>query len=129
MKGIHIVPETEGFEKYTGFNISGRPDVASLKDDEQGTTEVVRRDNQVAKSNFLSQFTPEEEKRIKRKIDRRFLLLIGLMYMIKTVRVWKYLRELVAFLIVFMCRSTSAMLLASKYYRSASRAIYSLSYI
>jgi hypothetical protein len=90
IKGIHIFPETEGqaVEKYTRFNVSGRPDVASLKDDEQGTTEVVvRRDNQVAKSNFLSTFTPEEEKCIKRKIDRRFLLLIGLMYMIKTVRV------------------------------------------
>ena len=34
---------------------------------------------------FLSSFTQKEEKAIMRKVDRRFLLLIGLMYLIKTV--------------------------------------------
>lgn len=35
---------------------------------------------------LLQSFTPEEDKRIRRKIDRRFLFLIGMMYIIKTVR-------------------------------------------
>lgn len=35
---------------------------------------------------FLAGFSLEEEKRILRKIDHRFLILIGLMYMIKQVR-------------------------------------------
>jgi hypothetical protein len=34
---------------------------------------------------FLSTFSAEEDKRIMRKVDRRFLLLIGLMYMLKNV--------------------------------------------
>jgi hypothetical protein len=38
------------------------------------------------KAAFLASFTLEEEKNILRKIDYRFLVLIGLMYMIKQVR-------------------------------------------
>jgi hypothetical protein len=34
---------------------------------------------------FLSSFSPEEDKAIRRKVDWRFLWLIGLMYIIKTV--------------------------------------------
>lgn len=34
---------------------------------------------------FLSSFTTEEDKKVMRKVDRRFLLLIGLMYMLKNV--------------------------------------------
>lgn len=34
---------------------------------------------------FLSSFTAEEDRRIMRKVDKRFLLLIGLMYMLKNV--------------------------------------------
>ncbi|KAI9829510.1 MAG: hypothetical protein M1819_006330 [Sarea resinae] len=34
---------------------------------------------------FLSSFSPEEEKHIMRKVDYRFLVLIGLMYLIKTI--------------------------------------------
>ncbi|KAE8325969.1 major facilitator superfamily domain-containing protein [Aspergillus sergii] len=36
---------------------------------------------------LLQSFTPEEDKRIRRKIDRRFLFLIGMMYIIKTSRI------------------------------------------
>lgn len=35
---------------------------------------------------FLASFSPEEDKAIRRKVDRRFLWLIGLMYIIKNVR-------------------------------------------
>lgn len=34
---------------------------------------------------FLASFSPEEDKAIRRKVDRRFLWLIGLMYIIKNV--------------------------------------------
>jgi len=37
------------------------------------------------KEAFLSSFTPEEDKAIRRKVDLRFLLLIGLMYLVKNV--------------------------------------------
>jgi hypothetical protein len=35
---------------------------------------------------FLSSFSPEEDKAIRRKVDWKFLWLIGLMYIIKNVR-------------------------------------------
>jgi len=35
---------------------------------------------------FLSSFSPEEDKAIRRKVDWRFLWLIGMMYIIKNVR-------------------------------------------
>lgn len=53
---------------------------------------VVLRDDPAAKAAFLATFTPEEEKRIMRKVDRRFLVLIGLMYMVKTVSTAPQLR-------------------------------------
>jgi hypothetical protein len=34
---------------------------------------------------FLSSFTAEEDRKIMRKVDKRFLLLIGLMYILKNV--------------------------------------------
>lgn len=34
---------------------------------------------------FLSSFSAEEDKKIMRKVDKRFLLLIGLMYVLKNV--------------------------------------------
>lgn len=34
---------------------------------------------------FLASFTPEDDKRIMRKVNLRFLWLIGLIYVIKTV--------------------------------------------
>lgn len=57
----------------------------------QPISEIARADGEalqndpVARAAFLSSFTAEEEKNIMRKVDRRFLVLIGLMYMIKTV--------------------------------------------
>jgi hypothetical protein len=60
--------------------------VSSSTEDQQTHPVTVLRNDPVAKAAFLATFTPEEEKMIMRKVDRRFLLLIGLMYMIKTVR-------------------------------------------
>lgn len=34
---------------------------------------------------FLKTFSPEEDRAIMRKVDKRFLLLIGLIYLIKNV--------------------------------------------
>ncbi|KAJ9367563.1 hypothetical protein DTO282F9_3381 [Paecilomyces variotii] len=50
-----------------------------------GAEEKILRDDPVAKAEFLSSFTAEEEKSIMKKVDARFLLLTGIMYMIKTI--------------------------------------------
>lgn len=34
---------------------------------------------------FLTSFTPEDDRHIMRKVDKRFLLLIGVLYLSKTV--------------------------------------------
>ncbi|EOO01168.1 putative vitamin h protein [Phaeoacremonium minimum UCRPA7] len=47
---------------------------------------VLLRDDPEARAAFLSTFTAEEEKSIMRKVELRFSVLIGLMYMIKQVR-------------------------------------------
>jgi hypothetical protein len=47
----------------------------------QSSTEVE------SKQAFLSSFTQAENKAIMRKVDRRFLLLIGILYMTKNVRI------------------------------------------
>lgn len=41
------------------------------------------RDDEDARSNFLASFTAKEADAIMKKVDNRFLVLIGLMYMIK----------------------------------------------
>jgi hypothetical protein len=37
------------------------------------------------KTAFLATFTPQDDKDIMRKVDKRFLLLIGILYMTKNV--------------------------------------------
>lgn len=49
------------------------------------TPDSVRSDADADRVAFLSSFSPEEDKAIMRKVDKRFLLLIGLMYIIKNV--------------------------------------------
>lgn len=40
---------------------------------------------------FLATFTPQDDANIMRKVDRRFLLLIGILYMTKNVSgIWLY---------------------------------------
>jgi hypothetical protein len=38
-----------------------------------------------SKAVFLATFTPQDDKDVMRKVDRRFLLLIGILYMTKNV--------------------------------------------
>jgi hypothetical protein len=38
-----------------------------------------------SKAAFLATFTPQDDKDVMRKVDRRFLLLIGILYMTKNV--------------------------------------------
>ena len=53
----------------------------------QGESSVVTPDNEASdRISFLSSFSPAEDKAIRRKVDFRFVWLIGLMYMMKTVR-------------------------------------------
>lgn len=50
------------------------------------TDEAASQDSHIqTKADFLASFTHEESKAIIRKVDRRFLLIIGLMYVIKNV--------------------------------------------
>jgi len=58
----------------------------------QKTSAIVARDDTVhlrddpeAKAAFLATFTAEDEKRIMRKVDMRFVFLAGVMYLIKQV--------------------------------------------
>jgi fructose-1,6-bisphosphatase len=46
------------------------------------------------RTDFLATFSAEEEKAIMRKVDMKFLLLIGLMYLVKNVRNFFYLQLL-----------------------------------
>jgi hypothetical protein len=44
------------------------------------------------RQSILSKFSVEDEKRVLRKVDRKFLLLIGVLYLIKNVlRMWETL--------------------------------------
>ena len=45
----------------------------------------IHSDAEAERRAFLSTFSPEEDKAIRRKVDYRFLWLIGLMYIIKNV--------------------------------------------
>ncbi|KAE8422317.1 major facilitator superfamily domain-containing protein [Aspergillus pseudocaelatus] len=58
---------------------------------------------------LLQSFTPEEDRRIRRKIDRRFLFLIGMMYIIKTrltPRLWQS-RIMLTWGIVLACHAAA----------------------
>lgn len=50
-----------------------------------GKLESPRSDSSADRKAFLATFTSEEDKAIRRKVDWRFLWLIGLMYIIKNV--------------------------------------------
>lgn len=52
-----------------------RADVDNLRDDPE------------ARARFLATFSAAEESEIMRKVDKKFFVLIGLMYMIKSVRI------------------------------------------
>lgn len=55
--------------------VVSRADVDNLRDDPE------------AKAAFLATFSAEDEKKIMNKVDKRFILLTGIMFMIKQVRI------------------------------------------
>lgn len=65
-------PKAEGHEltTETGSSLSSQPQNI----EEAGSREA-----------FLATFTPQDDANIMRKVDRRFLLLIGILYMTKNV--------------------------------------------
>lgn len=63
--------------------MASEPSSSAPKDISSETVQDVPPDNY--RSNFLTTFTAEGEKRVMRKVDRRFLLLIGLMNLVKQV--------------------------------------------
>lgn len=60
------------------------PDV-TVVDAEVFLKEVNLRENPEARKAFLSEFSAEESKATMSKVDRRFFILIGLMFLIKNV--------------------------------------------
>lgn len=65
----------------------GEKTVAQLQGPDSITTpNSLHSDAAADRISFLSSFSPEEDKAITRKVDWRFLWLIGLMYIIKNVR-------------------------------------------
>jgi len=92
--GNHILA-VSAFDPETMATMKSPPDLINLdiaaitKTKARATVEradnVILRDDPEAKAAFLATFTPEDEKAIMRKVDKRFLVLIGLMYMIKQV--------------------------------------------
>lgn len=65
------------------LEIEGRKNDIDIKTPET-SSEISQTRN---RAEFLSSFTQEENKAIMRKVDRRFLILIGLMYVIKNVSI------------------------------------------
>ena len=84
-----------------------RADVDNLRDDPE------------AKAAFLATFSAEEEKSILRKVDKRFILLTGLMYLIKSVSDRLSIR-LEGVLIDDKTRSIRAMPPTSRFYKPES---------
>ena len=67
---------------------------STMDDEKDAAVEAIIADGDTAsphygasshKQAFLATFTPEEHKSIMEKVDRRFLLLIGILYMTKNV--------------------------------------------
>lgn len=71
----------------SGSNTSPAKDAALV--DASVVIPVAQDSHDITRSNyraeFLSSFTPEEEKKIMRKVDYRLLLLCGVIYMVKQV--------------------------------------------
>ncbi|KAH8892475.1 high-affinity nicotinic acid transporter [Thozetella sp. PMI_491] len=70
---ISIDREAAAAARKTATATIARADVDNLRDDPE------------AKAAFLATFSAEEERSIIRKVDKKFLVLIGLMYMIKNI--------------------------------------------
>jgi hypothetical protein len=51
-----------------------------------------------SKAAFLATFTPQDDKDVMRKVDRRFLLLIGILYMTKNVSTHLSIIETLAYM-------------------------------
>jgi hypothetical protein len=72
-----MVKDIEDMDK----NVSGIQGISSV-----ATPDSLHSNEAIDRVAFLSSFSPEEDKAIRRKVDFRFLWLIGLMYIIKNVR-------------------------------------------
>ncbi len=59
--------------------------ISAKVDGHDSVSNSIHSDAEAQRRAFLSSFSPEEDKAIRRKVDYRFLWLIGLMYIIKNV--------------------------------------------
>lgn len=65
--------------------IEGQGDVTEVSSTQSSHSQPQSIEEAGGKANFLATFTPQDDKAIMRKVDRRFLLLIGILYMTKNV--------------------------------------------
>lgn len=65
-----------------GYNMTGTDTKEPVQDVVKAPSETSEEDR---RREFLSSFTPDDDKRIMRKVNLRFLWLIGVIYVIKTV--------------------------------------------
>jgi hypothetical protein len=63
--------------------IEGPDDVAEVDSTQSSQPQSIEEAG--SKAAFLATFTPQDDKDVMRKVDRRFLLLIGILYMTKNV--------------------------------------------
>ncbi|KAK3329132.1 MFS transporter [Apodospora peruviana] len=75
---ISTRPETD--KELAGVQVADKLDHLSTSNSSQGDS-----DEEADRKAFLATFTAEEDRAIRRKVDRRFLWLIGLIYIIKNI--------------------------------------------
>ena len=63
----------------------GRDNVAEVSSTQSNLPQSIEEAG--SKAAFLATFTPQDDKDVMKKVDRRFLLLIGILYMTKNVSV------------------------------------------
>ena len=63
--------------------VEGQDNVAEISSTQSSQPQSIEEAG--SKAAFLATFTPQDDKDVMRKVDRRFLLLIGILYMTKNV--------------------------------------------
>ena len=65
------------------IKVEGQDNVAEISSTQSSQPQSIEEAG--SKAAFLATFTPQDDKDVMRKVDRRFLLLIGILYMTKNV--------------------------------------------
>jgi hypothetical protein len=77
----HVVPHLSTNMSLEG-KVEGNDNAAEISSTQSQPQNIEEAGSKAA---FLATFTPQDDKDVMRKVDRRFLLLIGILYMTKNV--------------------------------------------